>query len=70
MKSSANSEAASKFGHSERTHAVSYASKRFGGDETHFNAFHFAIGDTSYDLVNLQSTALSLGDIRSAMNLR
>jgi len=70
MKSSATSVAASKFGHSERTHAVSYASKRLGGDETHFNAFHFAIGDISYDLLHLQSTALALGDIRSAMNLR
>jgi superfamily II DNA helicase RecQ len=70
LTASASSIAASKFGHSERTHAVSYASKRLDGDETHFNAFHFGIGDTSHDIVMLQSTALSLGDIRSAMNLR
>jgi hypothetical protein len=70
LNTSASAVAASKFGHSERTHAVSYASQRYGGAETHFNAFHFAIGDTSYNLVNFQSSALSLGDIRSAMNLR
>jgi hypothetical protein len=62
--------AASKFGHSERTHAVSYASQRHGCDEAYFNSFHFAIGDTSYNIANLQSSVLALGDIRSAMNLR
>jgi hypothetical protein len=68
--SSASSMAASKMGHSKMTHSMVYSSKRFGGEESHFNAYHFAIGDTSYEMSKLQSSTLSLGDIRMAMSLR
>jgi hypothetical protein len=70
LTSSASSMAASKMGHSKMTHSMVYSSQRFGGEESHFNAYHFAIGDTSYDMSKLQSSTLSLGDIRMAMSLR
>jgi DEAD/DEAH box helicase len=70
LRSTASSVAASKMGHSKMTHGVAYSSKRLGAEESHFNAYHFAIGDTSYQMSNLQSCKLSLGDIRMAMSLR
>ena len=70
LRATASSVGASKFGHSVKTHDKVYASDRFGGAESHFNAYHFAIGDTSFDMSQIQSTTLSLGDIRSAMSLR
>lgn len=60
---------ASKMGHSMLTHALAYSSERLG-DESHFNAYHFAIGDTSYQLTKFKDNTLSLGHIRAAMNLR
>jgi hypothetical protein len=59
---------ASKMGHSSLTHAMAYSSEQVG-DESHFNAYHFAIGDTSYQMSQLQCSTLSLGDIRMAMSL-
>jgi superfamily II DNA helicase RecQ len=70
LTSKASSMAASKMGHSKMTHSMAYSSKRVGGEESHFNAYHFAIGDTSYNMSKLQSSTLSLGDIRMAMSLR
>jgi superfamily II DNA helicase RecQ len=60
---------ASKMGHSTMTHALAYASERLN-DESHFNAYHSAIGDTSHQVLTLQTDTLSLGDIRFAMSLR
>ena len=59
---------ASKMGHSSLTHAMSYASEQLS-EESHFNAYHFSIGDTSHQ-PTVQETKLSLGDIRAAMNFR
>ena len=59
---------ASKMGHSILTHALAYLSEQVE-DESHFNAYHFAIGDTSFQSVN-QQEFLSLGDLRAAMKLR
>jgi len=70
LRASASSVGASKFGHSAKTHENVYSSERFGGAEAHFNSYHFAIGDTSYEMSHLQSTTISLGDIRAAMSLR
>jgi hypothetical protein len=70
LHASASSVGASKFGHSAKTHENVYSSERFGGAEAHFNSYHFAIGDTSYEMSHLQSTTISLGDIRGAMSLR
>jgi hypothetical protein len=70
LRASASSMGASKFGHSAKTHANVYSSERFGGAEAHFNSYHFGIGDTSYEMSHLQSTTISLGDIRAAMSLR
>ena len=61
---------ASKMGHSSSTHASTYSSERVGSDEAHFNAYHFAIGDTSYHHLKCQKSMLSLSDLRSAMCLR
>ena len=60
---------ASKMGHSTFTHAHAYSSERVGSDEVHFNAYHFAIGDTSFQLFKCQ-LELSLADLRAAMQLR
>jgi hypothetical protein len=60
---------ASKMGHSALTHALAYASERFD-DESHFKAYHSAIGDTSHRVLAFQTNTISLGDIRSAMSLR
>ncbi len=54
-------------GHSCLTHAISYASEQLS-EESHFNAYHFSIGDTLHQ-PTVQET-LSLGDIRAAMNFR
>ena len=70
LTSTASSVAASKMGHSKMTHGVAYSSKRLGAEESHFNAYHFAIGDTSYEMSKIQLCKLSLGDIRMAMSLR
>jgi hypothetical protein len=51
------------------THALAYASEQLN-DESHFNAYHSAIGDTSHQVLTLQTDTLSLGDIRFAMSLR
>ena len=69
-RATASSMGASKFGHSVKTHDNVYSSTRYGGVESHFNSYHFSIGDTSYEMPQLQSTTLSLGDIRAAMSLR
>ncbi|KAI2495243.1 hypothetical protein MHU86_19297 [Fragilaria crotonensis] len=50
LTSTASSVAASKMGHSKMTHGVAYSSKRLRAEESHFNAYHFAIGDTSYEM--------------------
>ena len=68
--STASLMAASKMGHSKMTHGLAYSSERLGGDEAHFNVYHFAIGDTSYEMSKLRSNTLSLGDIRTAMSIR
>ena len=62
--------AASKMGHSKMTHGLAYSSERLGGDEAHFNVYHFAIGDTSYEMSKLRFNTLSMGDIRTAMSIR
>ena len=46
----ASSMGASKLGHSVKTHDNVYSSARYGGVESHFNSYHFAIGDTSYEM--------------------
>jgi hypothetical protein len=62
---------AEKMGHSLATHGNKYASQRVGFDECHFEAYHFAIGDISYNILkNKTRSMLSLGDIRQAMRLR
>ena len=62
---------ADKMGHSLATHGSKYASQRVGFDECHFEAYHFAIGDISYNILkNRTRSMLSLGDIRQAMRLR
>jgi hypothetical protein len=50
-------------GHSALTHALAYASERFD-DESHFKAYHSAIGDTSHRVLAFQTNTISLGDIR------
>jgi hypothetical protein len=60
---------ASKMGHSSFTHAIAYSSHQVGSEEAHFNAYHFAIGDTSYQ-ISKSPTMLSLADLRTAMRLR
>jgi hypothetical protein len=45
-----NVEAAKKMGHSMTTHTLKYASQRVGMEESHFDSYHFAIGDTSFDV--------------------
>jgi superfamily II DNA helicase RecQ len=60
---------ASKMGHSSFTHSIAYSSQQVGSEEAHFNAYHFAIGDTSYQMVK-SPTTLSLADLRAAMRLR
>ena len=66
---SSNAVGASKMGHSTGTHATTYSSKRVGSEESHFDAYHFAIGDTSHQVLKCP-TMLSLADLRSAMQLR
>jgi superfamily II DNA helicase RecQ len=66
---SSNIMGASKMGHSSLTHATIYSSQQVGSEETHFNAYHFAIGDTSYQISKSISN-LSLADLRNAMRLR
>jgi hypothetical protein len=61
--------AASKMGHSNLTDALAYASERLD-DESHFNAYHSAIGNSPHQVATLRMNTLSLGDIRSAMSLR
>jgi hypothetical protein len=39
------------------------SSERVGSDEAHFNAYHFAIGDTSYQLLKCRTNKLSLADL-------
>ncbi|KAI2503192.1 hypothetical protein MHU86_11295 [Fragilaria crotonensis] len=56
-------------GHSTFTHASTYSSERVGSEEAHFNAYHFALGDTSYGFSRCQNI-LSLANLRSAMQLR
>jgi hypothetical protein len=53
---SSNSMGASKMGHSSLTHAIAYSSRQVGSEEAHFNAYHFAIGDTSYQFSNPQQS--------------
>jgi hypothetical protein len=49
---------------------VANSSERVGSDEVHFNAYHFAIGDTSYQLLKSRTNKLSLADLHAAMKLR
>ncbi|KAI2489063.1 hypothetical protein MHU86_25529 [Fragilaria crotonensis] len=56
-------------GHSSTTHAIAYSSQQVGSEEAHFNAYHFAIGDTSY-LISQSITRLSLANLRNAVRLR
>jgi hypothetical protein len=56
-------------GHSMGTHAIRYSSQRIGIDESHFNKYHAAIGDLSYNKKNSQER-LSLSHIRIAMESR
>jgi Helicase conserved C-terminal domain len=58
-----------KMGHSKYTHARVYSSEMVDQEESHYNAYHFAIGDTSYQYRVCQSS-VSLVNIRSAMQLR
>jgi hypothetical protein len=60
---------AEKMGHSMGTHAIRYSSQRIGIDESHFNKYHAAIGDTSYNKKNTQER-ISLSHIRLAMESR
>jgi superfamily II DNA helicase RecQ len=60
---------ASKMGHSSLTHSMTYSSQQVGSEETHFSAYHFAIGDTSHQTSRSPAT-LSLADLRAAMRLR
>ena len=66
---SSNSMAASKMGHSSLTHAVTYSSQQVGAEESHFNAYHFAIGDTSHHMLQSKEH-ISLVDLRNAIQLR
>lgn len=61
--------AAQKMGHSSLTHALAYSSLQLGSEESHFDAYHFAIGDTSYEVSKFVAK-LSLSDLRTAMRLR
>jgi hypothetical protein len=61
--------AASKMGHSSYTHATTYSSEGVGIEEMHFNCYHFALGDTSYQ-ESKKKESLSLADLRAAMRLR
>ena len=56
-------------GHSILTHAMAYSSERIGY-EFHFNAYHFAISDTSFQLPYFQVSLLSSGDLRIAMSFQ
>jgi hypothetical protein len=68
---SSSDTAARKMGHSSFTHANNYASERVGSDEeSHFKAYHVAIGDLSYNILSSRSCTLSLMDLREAMRLR
>ena len=67
--SSSSPLAASKMGHSSLTHAVIYSSQQVGAEEAHFNAYHFSIGDTSYQ-ISSSNFKLPLADLRNAMRLR
>ena len=66
---SSNSMAASKMGHSSLTHAITYSSQQVGAEESHFNAYHFAIGDTSHHMLQSKEH-ISLVDLRNAIQLR
>ena len=66
---SSNSMGASKMGHSALTHSTAYSSQQVGSEEAHFNAYHFAIGDTSYQISKFLMR-LSLSDLRNAVRLR
>jgi hypothetical protein len=66
---SASAMGASKMGHSSTTHAIAYSSQHVGSEEAHFNAYHCAIGDTSY-LISQSITRLSLADLRNAVRHR
>ena len=66
---SSSSVGASKMGHTSQTHAITYSSQQVGSEEAHFNAYHFAIGDTSYE-ISKSTTKLSIADLRKAMQLR
>ena len=59
-----------KWGHSALTHATIYSSQQVGSEEAHFNhAYHFAIGDTSYQISKKSISNLSLADLRNKMRL-
>ncbi|KAI2495231.1 hypothetical protein MHU86_19285 [Fragilaria crotonensis] len=66
---SSNSMGASKMGHSSSTHSFAYSSQQVGSEEAHFNSYHFAIGDTSYQISKF-TERLSLADLRNAVRLR
>jgi hypothetical protein len=64
-----NAEAAEKMGHSMTTHANKYASQKVGVEESHFDSYHFAIGDTSFD-VRRSQTFVTIADLRQAIRCR
>ena len=66
---SCSSVGAQKMGHSSTTHTLAYSSLQLGSEESHFDAYHFAIGDMSYE-VSKFTAKLSLSDLRTAMRLR
>ena len=56
-------------GHSSLTHAMTYSSQQVGLEEALFNAYHFAIGDTLYQ-ISKSTSKLSIADLRKATQLR
>jgi superfamily II DNA helicase RecQ len=66
---SSDREGAEKMGHSVETHKKKYASLLVGLEESHFDSYHFAIGDTSFD-VRRNQRLLSVADLRQAMSCR
>jgi DEAD/DEAH box helicase len=58
-----------KMGHTINTHSTTYASNKFNAEEPHYNAYHEALGDPSYNSTTKKSD-LSLLDLRNAMQLR
>jgi DEAD/DEAH box helicase len=60
--------AAEKMGHSVSTHSTKYSSERTG-DESYFNSYHSALGETSFQVIS-DPNELSLFHIREAVQHR